>query len=320
MISIQVNDLPDSRWNQRLIDSGFGTVYQTKEWAELMEYQGYKPRFLHLNKNGKIVGQLLITEISKLKNNRKIGKIFTKLTHSKYTTYKWRNGPVIFDLSLHSDSYIKLEEFFVSQNCRVSGTEHPLLPGPVSKLQKLTITPWSTFLIDLSKPKQELYDKIDKHSGRKNIERAIKREVQIEEITEKSLQDYFTLLIESKQESDSKPSFENLKNVWRLLKPLGYSGFLAKKNDKPIGGLLFSFINNFIIEAGVARSKFDQIQKLYSQDLIKWKIIEWGISKKMKFYDLSGVNPNPTSEKEKGILQYKKKWGGKTFNYSIIKK
>jgi len=95
---------------------------------------------------------------------------------------------------------------------------------------------------------------------------------------------------------------------------------LARKDGKPIGGLLFSFLNKYIIEAGVARSKYDSINKLYSQDLIKWKIVEWGIHNKMKYYDLAGVNPNPTSEKEKGILRYKKKWGGQRHEYFNIKK
>ena len=38
----------------------------------------------------------------------------------------------------------------------------------------------------------------------------------------------------------------------------------------------------------------------------------------MKYYDLAGYNPNPQSEKEKGIMRYKKKWGGKDFEYQKI--
>ena len=50
-------------------------------------------------------------------------------------------------------------------------------------------------------------------------------------------------------------------------------------------------------------------ENLFSQDLIKWKIIEWGIDNKMNFYDLAGHNPNPITPKEVGIKQFKKKMG-----------
>ena len=62
----------------------------------------------------------------------------------------------------------------------------------------------------------------------------------------------------------------------------------------------------------------DRIENLYSQDLIKWKIIEWGIENKMKYYDLAGFNPNPISKKEEGIIQFKKKWGGQIHQYYRI--
>jgi len=69
----------------------------------------------------------------------------------------------------------------------------------------------------------------------------------------------------------------------------------------------------------VARSKIDFEEKLYAQDLIKWKIIEWGVKNKMKYYNLVGFNPNPISQKEIGVKRYKEKWGGKTVYFWIIK-
>ena len=71
-------------------------------------------------------------------------------------------------------------------------------------------------------------------------------------------------------------------NWWKILKPVGYSGFLAKKDNVLIGGIMFSTFNNYIIKGGVARSDYDTKMKLYSQDLIKWNIIQWGIKNRMK--------------------------------------
>jgi len=106
---------------------------------------------------------------------------------------------------------------------------------------------------------------------------------------------------------------------WKTFRPIGLSGFLAKKDEKLIGGMMFSFFNKYIIEGLVVRTSEDYLQKLYSQDLIKWKIIEWGVENNMNYYDLAGANPLPLSKKEDGILRYKKKWGGTKYNYHLIR-
>ena len=94
--------------------------------------------------------------------------------------------------------------------------------------------------------------------------------------------------------------------------------FLAYYEGKPVGGLGVSSFNNFINEWGVGRSEIDFSKKLYAQDLIKWKIIEWGKENKLNYFDLSGVNPIPSNSKEEGIFRYKKKWGGKQVDLLII--
>ena len=208
--------------------------------------------------------------------------------------------------------------YLKSQNCKVKGLGHPLLPHNTSFLEpKIKITNWITYLIDLNLPIDELYNKIEKHSGRKNIERSIRRGVEIDEITHKSLVEYVNLMNNGKNK-EKKMDLKSMQKTWDVLKPLGYSGFLARKDGIAVGGLMFSHLNGHIIEAGVARSEDDWKNKLYSQDLIKWKIIQWGVKNKMKYYNLAGANPNPKSPKEEGILRFKKKWGGEKYNYWIL--
>jgi lipid II:glycine glycyltransferase (peptidoglycan interpeptide bridge formation enzyme) len=321
MISIEVGE-PDSNWNKRLLDSGLGTIYQTKEWASIITNLGWEPIFLKfIDQKGQIVAQLLVTTISRLDKKITVKNILKKIPGLKKMVYKWTYGPIVFNSEFHSDIYSSLGDFLLSKNCKVAGSQHPLCSDGVSILKKkFQLEMWSTFLIDLHKTKDELYDNINKHSGRKNIERSINRGVVVEEITEKSLVEYNDLLNKTRIASGREESkLNDAYEWWRILKPLGYSGFLAKKDNVAIGGLLFSFFNNYIIEGGVARSEYDTKNKLYSQDLIKWRIIEWGIQNKMNYYDLAGANPQPESEKEKGILRYKEKWGGKRYDYWIIK-
>jgi len=183
------------------------------------------------------------------------------------------------------------------------------------------ISLWSTYLIDLTKPKDQLYNNIKKSNGRKNIERSIRKGVVVEEITTKTLPEYVDVLNKMYRESGREEvKLDIIMYWWTLFEPLGYSGLIAKKNETIIGGLLFSYFNNYLIEALVARSKKDSEEKLYAQDLIKWKIIEWANNKKLRYYDLAGFNPKPESPKEVGIMEFKKKWGGVKHDFWKIKK
>jgi len=321
MISI-ISDGSDSEWNQRLQNVGLGTIYQSREWGSIISSSGGKPIFLKfVDKYGRIVGQLLINEVSNDLKSGSIKKLLKKIPLYKKPLCKWTYGPAIFDASYSSEIYSALGDFLRSKNCRVSGWQHPLFIDGIKTLEKsFNLEPWGTFLIDLHKNKEDLYNSIEKRSGRKNIERSIERGVTVEEITEKNLVEYNELFNQyAKSAGKEETDFEHLSNWWHSLKPLGYSGFLARKDNVPVGGLLFSYFNRYIIEGGVARSEEDAKNMLYSQDLIKWKIIEWGIENKMDYYDLAGFNPKPLSKKEEGIFRYKRKWGGKQYDYWILK-
>lgn len=321
MISIEQNENGDAKWNQRLVNSGLGTIYQTKEMKINYEKKGFDTIFLKfIDNKGNIVGQLFHSINPRFKNKGIKGNILRKFLSSKLIC-QWSYGPIIFDHDYDKEIYIALNKYIQEKNFKVSGMQHPLCTGGLFELQNTFQTKlWSTFLIDLQKPKDSIYMNIEKHNGRKNIERSRKRGVIVEEINEKSLKEYYKLYNEFKkiEHPNVHDNFESWLSWWKLLKPLGYSGFLAKKNEIPIGGLFFSYFNNYIIEGAVARSNKDASEKLYSQDLIKWKIIEWGIENNMKYYDLAGFNPNPESEKERGIMNYKKKWGGKQADYWLI--
>ncbi len=323
MISLTIEEKADADWNTRLLGSKQGTIYQTKEFSDYLHTTTQEPIFLKfLGSKGEIVGQLLISKKIRTKLE-KFSKIVGGIKRGKNYVIKWSYGPIIFDDTKSTEIYDKLVEYFKSRNPHVNGTIHPFSP-PVSKNFKnfFEIKEWCTFILDLQKNKDEIHKNIDKHSARKNIDRAIKRGVVIEEINEqKNLKEYNDLINEKKKEMNSDViSFKERKNHFHFLSKVGYHGFLAKIDNNPISGLFFSHFNKYMIESGLARSSIDYEKKLYSQDLIKWKIIEWGIENNMNWFDFAGANPNPINQKEAGILRYKKKWGGKQYPYYFIGK
>jgi hypothetical protein len=320
MITVESNFEPDQNWNARLLESGLGTIFQTKERGI---FESAKHKIIYLifrDENYTIVAQNIIKVSERFTDKNRKDKLFNKIPTSRKKLYSWVYGPVIFKKERSKEIFHAFKQFLISEKCAISGWTNILFPGdPQSLSSNYEILSWGTLLIDLSQSKEIVYQNISKHSGRKNIERSIKRGVIVEEINEKSLLEYSNLINEMKNnDMNDKSQFENLLRRWKTYKPMGYSGFLARKDEHVIGGLLFSYVNGHILEAGVARSKIDKLNHYYSQDLIKWKIIEWGIEHGQKFYDLAGFNPNPISEKEQGILRYKEKWGGIPYYFHRI--
>jgi len=317
MISLEVSDVADAKWNNRLEEASLGSIHQTNEFATYTrKVFNQKPKFIKfLNSKGDIVGQLLLHEYSRFAKKGISGKFLKKILGSKDTIFRWKYGPIIFKYNLADDVWKSLYDFFSTKNCKVIGTEAPLLAQSLKN--PFIIKPWATFLIDLSENLEVIWTRMDKHSAQKNIKRSEKRGVTINEITEKDLHIIHNLFQKTKGE-DKTVSLEDVKIRWNCLHNIGMHGFLAFYEEKPIGGIMASSYNGYINEFGIARTKKDSEGKLYSQDLLKWHIIKWGKNKNLKYYDLTGVNPYPQNEKEKGIFRYKEKWGGKLITYNRV--
>ncbi len=318
MISIEVNSEPDSNWNKRLLDSSLGTIHQTDEFGKFAEIQNQTPSFLIFkNPKGVIVGQLILTEFFRKYKKNLAGRILQKISKKKLC--RWNYGPIIFDSNFSNDICLAFKKFLISKKCKVIGSELPLRGGSFKCLEKpFQIKPWSTFLIDLSEDLEILLKNTDKHSVQKNIKRSEKKGVSIREMSDRDLPMYFDILIKNKAEKNSDPNFFIFEKTWQILHKIGFTGFIAYQNDIPVGGIMVSSFNGYINEFNIARTKRDTEEKLYSQDLLKWKIIQWGKQNNLNYYDLTGANPNPRNQKELGIFRYKKKWGGKPITYNLF--
>lgn len=306
------NETVPSDWNNYVLKKDIGTIHNTVEYAKYSVNENYKPKFIRIEDNkGNIILQNILYEYKH--QTTKLPKIIGKISSNFDIRYKWHYGPI-------SESTEALKYFFdylKKEKKKFYGVSHPLTKFENININKLQ---WATFLIDLKKSKKEIYEKMDKKSVRKNIERSIERGVSIEEINLKNIEEYLEIFNQNKIDTKREKSSDyQIKEFLKILSSIGFSGFLARKDGICLGGMFFSFFNKYINEWGVARSNLDQKEKLYSQDLIKWKIIEWGIENNMNWYDLSGFNPSPKNSKEKGILQYKKKWGGEEFEQWIFK-
>lgn len=320
MITIDCLTEPDFNWNRRLLGSPYGTIYQTKEIAKYFEKSaGYQHSYLQfLDQTGKIVGQLLLSKQKTLSNN--YVKNFLKKISSKTSLYRWIYGPTIFDRDFESEIVNELHVFLKKIKSPIYGSEHPLMSGLFSNTQnKFKLQQWSTFLIDLSLSENILLQKTNKTSVQKNIKRSLKKNIIVKEMKKSDLEYYYKMLSETKEKVGHKSLYENLLFHWETLHPIGFTGFMAYHDEIPIGGIMVSNFNNYINEWGIARTKFDIQNRTYAHDLLKWNIVQWGKKTKADYYDLTGINPYPTTSKESGILRYKQKWGGNWIKYNLIR-
>ena len=217
MITITSTSEPDSNWNKRLLESELGTIFQTKERGE---FESVKHKIIYLifkDDNGSIVAQNVIKVSERFTNNNNKEKLFSKIPTARKELYSWVYGPVIFRKELSKEIFAAFNQFLISEKCAIDGWTNILFPGdPQSLGSNYKVRKWGTLLIDLSQSKETVYENISKNSGRKNIERSIKRGVTVEEITEKSLLDYSNLMNEMKKNDGRETSqFENLLRRWK---------------------------------------------------------------------------------------------------------
>ena len=313
-LEINTSYIPPKNWNDDLKLSSHSTVYHTIEYAiYAKKFLNWNPIFFSIyNSKGKLVSKLLGFELRRNLKGLPISNLFFNLSN-KFKILKWLLGPLIFDNDLTENIISEFLKYVNKHYSKFNGSFHPLIKYDFSQFPQFTN--WGTYLIDLQQSKELIKSQFDKRSVIKNIKRSNDRGVIISQINQKNIIDYAKLLNEFRQINQlTKYPVEQTIELWNILKPTGFSGFIAYYNNRAIGGLTFSSFNGYINEWGVARSKIDTEHKLYSQDYIKSKIIEWGIDNNQRYYDLTGFNPNPVSLKEKGILRYKRKWGGKQYN------
>ena len=317
MVKLEISDGPDANWNARLLKTDHATLFQTVEYAKFAQRaQGMTPSYhKFLDEKGEIVAQNIV--FVKSSDGRNLKSLLKKTIRRNKQTI-WHYGPVVFDRRFLGDIATSMYDFLVQNNNAISG-----LASPLSGMFTNVISPnrieWCTFLIDLSLDKAKIWDNIEKHSAQKNITRSKSRGITVREMNRDDLAQLHDLR-KDKINKEYTESLSELQSKWDQLHNIGWTGFLAFLDDVPVGGINVSYFNGYIMEEGISRSTVDYEKKLYSQDLLKWTVIEWGKRQNFRFYDLTGANPSPQNDKERGILRYKAKWGGRKILFYRIKR
>jgi len=320
-------------WNQLLRTSPHGNIFQTTCWGEYLQiYFGSDVFYIVcFDDRDNPVGLLVLARgipHHSFLLNRPFSASLIHLLKKIKPVFSWTYGPVLIGVKeLWEEILFNLFQsiFDLTKGARIGSSS---LPFGIDKYvtegirQQLSVSKWGTFLVDLDMTEEELWKNL-KPAARKSIRHAKETGISVGIVEgETGRKDFHNFLKNAiKRKGGRLFPVENLLVRYRLFKQInGEDIYIAKLREETIGSLGIWRFNGIIHEFGANQSQTSIEQKLYCGDLLKWEIMREESRRCIHLFDLSGVNPNPSSGKEKGIFQFKKKWGGEYMEYVIVSK
>jgi len=294
------------RWNNFVLSSPFGHIFQTYEWGEVMKELGWEPLRFLVEENGKILtaGQILV--------RRKFG----------FSLLYIPRGPIFSD----RESF----EFFVGNLKKIMRRKRAIFCKINPAIRKSDeIEKWyveagfrksnirdmhiCTYQINLKQNLETIWKRF-RGNVRTAIRKAEKSGVYVKcAHNEKDLRDFYTVYHTLQEKGKiTIHNFNFFKKVWEKLAPKGQAKiFNAYLNGKVIATefiLLYGEKAEQMWTANI-RLKTD----VGASQLIHWRIINWLKENGFSVYDLGGVPPD--KNELPGIHFYKSGFGGDFIEY-----
>jgi len=168
------------------------------------------------------------------------------------------------------------------------------------------------FLIDLNRPKEEIWRDIHK-SRRKGINRAFNRGVVIEEVRDKKFIPIFYGIVKQTYKNAKLPlaDISLMESAFELLVPKNMATFyLAKYGDVYVGARAVLNYKGLIYD-WYAGALSDYLS-LYVNEALVWHILKEGANNSFHTFNFGGAGkPNEPY----GVREFKRRFGGKMVNF-----
>lgn len=328
-IKIQVLEKPDKNWDKRVMENN-GDIYQTTTYAKFQEKcLNMESEFLLAIKDSKIVGQLVVT----------YGPRFAKYLHkrkkwfdffSKYfKIYTFIRGPIIMDKKLKKEVYRCILDYLDKNKYGCFIAQDLSLPiNEEEKIQKLFYRKgfysdsWGTIIIDTSKSEEDLFSSISRNQ-RRQIKKASQIGLKVKEAKTKG--DYNKVIKIINEMCRQNKIFVHPSEYYHSLFEVFNSTssiktFYIEYDKKLIATASVYLTGKKAARAFVGHTKFSLQEKIPGMPFIEWFVIKWVRDNGYKNYDLTGIRPLSEDSKEKGIREYKLRWGGREIHYPYFSK
>ncbi|MBN3038371.1 MAG: peptidoglycan bridge formation glycyltransferase FemA/FemB family protein [Candidatus Omnitrophica bacterium] len=327
------NSIDRKTWNERVASVPEGSVFQTTFWADLLQdYLLYRPLYFVLKDDTGVQGECLAFIRGIVHQGlfeRPLLHLMIPAVQKAFPQLHWQEGPLVFGKDLEKKAqclkfFMQSVIEFAKKN-KIKSIGNATFPqiadyNSLVKEEDLNLwvrKKWATFIIDLEEEEKILWERL-KPSTRNKIRNANKTNISVKRLeNENELKQYQSFREASGKELKRRvSSYDNLLYMWRHLKLNNCCDFFAAFFEGSIiASLGLWYFNKNMYEWGVYNSRYASANRLHASDILKWKVIEFGKNSDFNYYNLAGVNPQPPDNKEKGIYEFKQKWGGQFKEY-----
>ncbi|MBU4501130.1 MAG: peptidoglycan bridge formation glycyltransferase FemA/FemB family protein [Nanoarchaeota archaeon] len=302
--------LDTKQWSEFVSNHPKGNIFQTPEMYEVYnKTKKYEPVFLAVVDSNENVQALLLSHVIREFNGfigsfssrsiiqggplfveNDVGKEALKLLLIEYD--KVANKKTLYTQIRNLYDTSKFKDVFLQNGYKYEGHLN--------------------FLIDLTKPKDELWATLTKNR-RKGINRAERQGLIVEEIKDKSLLHIFYEILQETYKNAGIPlgDFSLFGSAFDKLTPSNKAKFYFAKNGNECIGARAILIYNDFIHDWYAGACGDSLE-LYPNEFLVWKILEWGCENGYKTFDFGGAGK---SDEEYGPREFKRRFGGKLVKY-----
>jgi len=320
MFSTIQYEIDKDEWNKHIQKQSFSNAYQMADFyaPHCAAFDSEQFYITIEDTTGDIVGQLTgVIHNKKFLPNQSFDSIIM-----------WHHGPIIHDEDNHnsilSSILSSIDKIAHEKKINLIKGSSPSIsyqfPNNHLKQFGYSCQSWITYVTNIDRNIDQVYSSLHnktRYDVRKGEEAGLKFEIitnreALDEYSELKLHDdkNKNKIIEQNKTFRDKRWELSIKNGWEKV-------YLARVNEKVVGGMANFLFNNNVIQHTIANSPD---RKLNAGSFLTWNVIKSSIENNFLSYDMGGANPSPSSPKEEGIKHFKSKWGGQEYPYVLYTK
>ncbi len=178
---------------------------------------------------------------------------------------------------------------------------------------------WATLYINLTEDEDAIWRSLH-NSVRTAVRKCLKQEcmvVKIQNVDE--YKQYYLKNYNGWAAHKYIPS--KIKNIWQATPKNTALYVVTNKNMNLVySGITFSEDNGIVDIGSMFLTPAAKADSVPTQDYLLWEMIKKYKNNGCQYFDFSGINPNPTTEKEKSIEYFKRKFTNKILEYPVFSK
>jgi len=309
----------------------FNSIYSSPRWARrMLSRYGIDYSYIIVeDQAGEILALLMLQQgFRGWERFRNLGPIIGKFfagVSKLFFSYKYWMAPIHLRQGLSPSDRQCCKHLIYKA---VFQSSPRIFPSPIEEGDKIfflgcNFKTWGTSIINLGSGLQSALKGFKRQAARpiNHAEKVgvVVREVKCEELI--SVSSFMNLHAEYNNKVLFDKSIQSLTEDFLSLNGGNYffAIFVALYQGEIVATMGVYGHGHMVSEWGVFNSPKAKSEKLYPQDLIKKYILQYCIENQIHKFDLAGFNPaDSISEKELGIKNFKRKFGGSDFIYTLV--